>query len=212
MPAYDFRCPEGHVTEHFMTFSTFAEKGQKTECAHVDEDGVYCTEEGEYSPSFWYSSSAETERRIQAAQRFKPVVIHRDAEGNVRFPAHTDAPLPPGFQKVELSDIHQVRKFESEMNARDQVQAQKFQQGRGAFLDGQLKENRRVMDHLVKNFTPRGRMFYEKMRAASEAKQAAGRSSANPAFYIDAFSNDASNREGYADKANDYGRMHGNGK
>jgi len=212
MPAYDFRCPEGHVVEKFLSFSKMEETGGKAECGHVDEDGVYCTLEGEYSPSFWYCSPTETERRVQAAQRFKPVVIHRDAQGNIRYPGSADAPVPPGFEKVELTDFYHIRKFEKEVNERDRVRAQQFANSRDQFLSGQLAENRRVMDNLVKNFTPRGRKFYEKMREVSESRRLKGRATVTPEFYVEAFSKDASNREGYSDARNDWGRMHGNGK
>lgn len=213
MPAYDFKCSEGHVTEHFMSFSKFENTGGKTECAHVDpETGEYCTLEGEYSPSFWYNSALQTERRIQNAQRMKPVVIHRDAQGNIRYPGSADATVPPGYEKVELADFHAVRKFEKEVNERDAVRAQMFADSRSKFLDGQLKENRRVMEGLVKNFTPRGRKFYEKMKEVSEARRLRGANAARPAFFVEALTQDASNREGYADARNDWGRMHGNGK
>jgi hypothetical protein len=206
MAAYDFKCPEGHITEHFMSYSRLQELGEKVECGHVDEDGKVCTLEGEYSPSFWYNSSTHF------AQRFPPIVIHRDLEGNVRFPAHADAPLPPGFQRVELTDFHQVRKFENEINLRDRARAEEFRNSRQKFLDGQLKENRRVMEQLVEKFTPRGRRFYDAMRKVSEARQQRGVKAPTPEFYIEALTQDASNRERYMDAANDWGKMQGNRK
>lgn len=206
MPAYDFRCPEGHVTEHFMKASEFEAAGQKTECAHVSEEGVFCTLEGEYSPSFWYNSATHF------AQRFSPVVIHRGIDGKLRFPAHADAPVPEGFQRVELSQLSEIRALEREVNARDRETDQKFQSARGQFLDGQLAENRRVMAAKVAGFSQKGRFFYDAMRKASEAKRLAGRGSSKPEFYIEAFSQNASNREGYSDARNDFGRMHGSGK
>lgn len=207
MPAYDFRCPEGHVTEHFVTYTQFELLKGKHVCGYNG-----CALEGEYSPSFWYNSALQTERRVQNAQRMKPVVIHKDAQGNIRYPASADAPVPPGYEKVELTDFHAVRKFENEVNARDAVRAQEFAHSRSQFLSGQLKENRRVMEGLVKNFTPQGRKFYERMREVSEAKQRRGNNAARPAFYVEALTQNASNREGYSDSRNDWGRMHGNGK
>lgn len=200
MPMYDFECPKGHRTEHLLSISAFVEKGEKVECGFEG-----CTEAGEYRPSFWYTHPTH-------AQRFSPIVVHRDAAGNVRFPAHADAPIPPGFQKVELTDFHQVRKFEKEMNDRDAAKAQQFTHTRQQFLDGQLKENRRVMEQLVSKFTPRGRKFYEKMREVSEMRRLKGRNDAKPSFYVEALSMDASNREEYRDARNEWGKMRGNGK
>jgi hypothetical protein len=194
MPLYDFVCEDGHVTEHFLP--TFKER------VHCSEQE--CHKDALYLPSFYYTS--------QTAQRFAPVVVHKDAEGNIRFPGRADAPLPPGFHKVELTDFHQVRKFEREVNQRDKERAEKFHNAKAQLLDGQLKENRRVMEGLVKQFTPRGKKFYDKMREVSEAKQRNGGRPIDPGFYIEAFTQDSSNREAYRDRANNWGRHHGSGK
>ena len=133
------------------------------------------------------------------ARRFDPIVVHRDAAGNVRFPASTDAPVPEGFQKIEIFDFHHARKLEKEIEQRQTVASEQFRRTRQAFLDGQLKENRRVMDHLSSKFTDRGKNFYAKMREASMAKQAQGPRPISPAFYIEALTQNSSNREGYSD-------------
>jgi hypothetical protein len=191
---YDYECPDGHVTEHWH--KTFQ---QGSVCGW---DG--CMQKAQYIPSFYYSS--------HAAQCFSPVVVHKDSEGNVRFPGHADAPVPPGFQKVELTDVHQIRKFESEVNKRDRERAEKFHEAKATLLNGQLKENRRVMEELVKNFTPRGRRFYDKMREVSEAKQSSAGRPIDPGFYIEAFTQDSSNRDGYRDAKNNWGKHTRNGK
>lgn len=210
MPAFDYQCPEGHTTEHFL--SSFKEN---ITCGFWFDEKTRCGKSAKYRPSFYYNS--------QSAQRFTPVVIHRDAAGNVRFPAHVNAPIPEGFQKVELTDFHQIRKFEKEINDRDQVQAKEFQNSRQKFLDGQLTENRRALNAILaggkwdgvdkdgkpvtrQGMSPQGRKFYEKMREISMQKQQKSRSNPNPAFYLDAFSNDSSNRESYRDQQNDWGR------
>jgi len=199
MPMYDFECPKGHVTEHFL--SKFTERVQ------CGEDG--CVEEGEYRTSFWYSSSAG-----HKAQGFAPVVIHTDAEGNVRLPAHPDAPMPPGFQKVLLTNIHEIRKFENKMNQVEKAKIEDHARNKVRNMNGQLAENRRVMAEMIKKFSPRGQKFYAAMREASEKKQRdfANRPLAEPNFHVEAFSQDSSNREQYRDKANDWGKMGGHRK
>lgn len=216
MPLYDFECPRGHVTERFLT--GFREK---LLCNYREEigNGVhYCLEEGEYRPSFWHSS------RAQNAQSFSPVVIHRDVNGNVRFPGHSDAPVPAGFQKVELSTVHDIRKFEREMNAKDTQTSEKFRTARAAFLDGQLKANREAVDAIAaggtwqgtdergniierRGLSPKGQKILDYIRSASKQKQAQGRSSARPEFFIEAFSKDASNREDHRDARTDWNRV-----
>lgn len=204
MPAYDFKCPEGHITEHFMSFSALEAAGNKCECGDVDPDGVVCTKEGEYSASFWYNSATHF------AQRFSPVVIHRGVDGKIRFPGHANAPVPEGYQKVELTQLSEIRALEREVNAADRIKDQRFQGARNAFLDGQLAENRRVVAGQVANFSPRGKWFYDAIRRVSEKKRLAGRSAANPEFVVEAFSQNASNREEYHTGRG--GMMKGNGK
>jgi hypothetical protein len=196
MPAYDYHCEKCGVTQEYFLRPM---PPNKLLCATPD-----CGGEADYAPSFYYTS--------QTAQRFAPVVVHKDAEGNVRFPGHADAPLPPGFHRVELTDFYQIRKFEKEVNQRDKERASKFHEAKSFLLDGQLKENRRVMNELVKNFTPRGKAFYDKMREVSERKQKTSGRPIDPGFYIEAFTQDSSNRQGYRDAKNDWGRHQGSGK
>ncbi len=200
MPAYDFKCSEGHVTEHFMSQSEFSASGEKHVCG---ENG--CELEGEYSPSFWYSSG------VHFAQRFSPVVIHRGIDGKLRFPAHANAPVPEGFQRVELTQLSEIRALEREVNSGDRIKDQQFQDARNKFLDGQLACNRESVAAQVANFSQRGKWFYDAIRRVSEKKRLAGRSAARPEFFVEAFTQNASNREGYSDPGPD-GRMRGNGK
>jgi len=209
MPMYDYECSQGHRTEHFLP--KFAERVQ------CGEDG--CPLEGEHRPAFWYSSQVP-----RFAQSFSPVVIHRDASGNVRFPGAADAPVPQGFKKVELSTMHDIRKFENEMNKRDNVKSEKFREARGKFLDGQLAANRKAVDEIAaggswqgtdgrgniierKGISPRGMKILDQLRAASKHKQEQGRAGARPEFFVEAFTNNASNREDHRDASTNWNRV-----
>lgn len=208
MPMFDFECPKGHHTEHFL--SKFTEREQ------CGQDG--CTEVADYRPSFWYSG------HVAFAQRFSPVVIHRDVNGNVRFPGSADAPVPPGFQKVELSTTAQVRQFEKEINVRDSETADKFRGSRQAFLDGQLKANREAVaairaggawegtdeagNIVIRHgMSERGQKIYDALRRASELKQSQGPKATRPEFFVEAFTQDASNREDHRDSRTDWNRV-----
>lgn len=208
MPLYDFECKKGHLTEHYLPGYQ-----DKVMCGHED-----CQEVGDHRPSFWYSSGT------RFAQSFSPVVIHRDAAGNIRFPGHANAPIPPGFQKVELATVAQVRQFEKEVNAKDSAQADKFRAARSFYLDGQLKENRRAVDEIAAGgkwqgtdeqgriierhgLSERGKKILDHIRQASRAKQEQGRSHARPEFFVEAFTQDASNREYHRDQSTDWQRV-----
>jgi len=211
MPMYDFECPDGHVTEKYLTFQRLEDSNDSMICDHEG-----CTKVAEYRPSFWYNSATN-------AQRFSPVVIHRDEHGNVRFPGNTNAPVPEGFQKVELATIQQVRALEKEINLRDTVKAGEFHAAREKFLDGQLRENRRAVDEILaggswqgvedgkiverRGISPRGQKILAQLREASKQKQARGRSRVSPEFIVEAFSQDASNREDHRDASSDWMRV-----
>lgn len=209
MPLFDYECEKGHLTEHYLP-----KYADTTECG---EDG--CKEVASYKPSFWYSSAFRPQ-----AQGFSPVVIHRDADGNVRFPGHANAPVPEGFQKVELATLQDVRKFEAEINLKDAIKSGKFRTARAEFLDGQLKANREAVDKIVaggswegtddqgriiqrRGMSERGLKILHQLREASKQKQAQGRSNANPEFFVECFSKDASNREDHRDSSTNWNRV-----
>ena len=214
MPLFDYECPKGHVTEHFLSRFT-----ERVRCDFIacGQGGRGCAEMGEYRPSFYYSSAVN-------AQGFSPVVIHRDINGNVRFPGQSNAPVPEGFQKVELCTVAEVRKFEKEISLRDSSKADQFREVRSKFLDGQLDANRRAVDEIVaggkwlgtdesgrpverQGISPRGLKILDQLRAASQMKQQQGRSHARPEFYVEAFSKDASNRDDHRDSSTQWNRV-----
>lgn len=207
MPMFDYECPQGHKTEHYLS--------RYTETTVCGEDE--CKEVAFYRPSFWYTG-------VQTAQRFSPVVIHRDLEGNVRFPGNANAPVPNGFQKVELSTVAQVRQFEKEVSLKDRAAADKFRDSRAKFLDGQLECNRRAVDQIAAGgawqgtdergniitrhgISPRGMKILHQLREASKLKQCRGRANVNPEFFVEAFSKDASNREHHRDATTEWQRV-----
>lgn len=203
--AFDYECPKGHKFEVF--YKATEPMKEFVPCLGKDKSGKMersCSESAQWVPSFFYNSEHSAR-----AQRFSPVVIHKDAQGNIRYPAHANAPVPEGFQKVELTTVQQVRSLEREVNSRDREQSEKFRHSRQIMLDGQLKENRRVMEGLVQKFTPRGRKFYEKMREVSERRRLRGPNDVKPEFVVEAFSQNQSNREAYYNEYSQHGSHRG---
>lgn len=215
MPMYDFECPKGHITEHFLPKFT-----ERVRCNFIacGQGGRGCAEEGEHRPSFWYSSG------MRFAQSFSPVVIHRDASGNIRFPGHANSPAPEGFTKVELRTVAEVRQFEKEVNLKDSATADQFRDARAKFLDGQLKANREAVDAIIaggkwegtdehgriierRGISPRGLKLLAQIRSASQQKQSQGRSHSRPEFVVEAFTKDASNREDHRDASTGWQRV-----
>ncbi len=195
--AYDYQCDEGHQFELFLD-----EYKEVVPCevCNAERNSFSAPESiARHVWSFYYNST-------QKAQRFDPVVIHKDINGNIRFPGEANAQVPEGFQRVELTTIQQVRQIEKEWGAQDQTKANQFRAARQTLTDGQLKENRRVMESIVRDrFSPRGRKFYEAMKKVSEEKQRLGPKAVSPAAYFDAFSNDSTNRDIYYNENTQHG-------
>lgn len=198
MPAYDYKCREClTVQEQFHRYPP----PETVECL--------CGNICDYFPTFYYNSPTR-------AQGFDPVVIHRAEDGTIRYPGRADAPVPEGFQKVELTNHREIRAFEKSVEGQQAEVAAQWRETRQKFLDGQLAANREAVDAIARGgawqgadengkeitrhgLTPQGLRFLERMREASKNRQSRGASATSPAFYLDAFSNNASNRENYND-------------
>lgn len=138
----------------------------------------------------------------QDAQGFSPVVIHKDAKGNIRFPGNSNAPVPDGFQRVELTNVREVRKLEREVNSFELGRAENNRHKQRAVAEGERMERRAKFKELVQTFSPRGRQFAEAMMTARDRhKTRLDRPITDMGFRVDAFSNDSSNREHYRDEA-----------
>lgn len=86
------------------------------------------------------------------AQRFDPVVIHRDAAGNVRYPGRSDAPVPKGFERVELRTVAEVRHFERDVDrkeaARFDLSRTRSEENFRAHQEQQRSDLRQEMRHM----------------------------------------------------------------
>lgn len=197
MPLYDFKCSSCEAVEE--GWSSYENLNLPRRCE--------CGGDIHYLPSFGRSADA---------QRFPPTVIQRDAAGNIRFVGSDAAPILEGFERIELKDSYHIRKFENEVNERDRVIAQEHHRNLEKFREGQLKENRRAMDEIasggawqrfnpdtnkietVHGLTQRGLKFYESMKKVSEGKV---HSHPEPSFFVEAFTQNASNRDDHRDAA-----------
>jgi len=126
------------------------------------------------------------------AKGFDPVVIHRDAQGNYRFPGAPDARVPEGFQRIELRTTEEVRRFERDVNRGEAERHDGAQAREEGFYGGLKAQQRSELWATMARMTPTGRAFAEEaMRANDERPR--GRFDAN--FHVECFSQDASNRE-----------------
>lgn len=134
------------------------------------------------------------------AQRFDPVVVFRDrATGEYVFPGSASDPTPSGCDRVEMRDIVSVRRFESEMNERYHEKMNELRAVRSERFAATEREHMARRERLraeMSRMSAAGRAFAEAAMRINDERRSA-RSSSVPrdcGFYVDAFSNDASNR------------------
>lgn len=130
------------------------------------------------------------------AQGFEPVIVHRDADGNVRLPANRNAPVPEGFERVELTNVNQVRQLEGKMNADSKRQWEQWKERESEHFSELQREGRRELRERMKHMSPMGRMFAEYAMARNDRRSQPGY---EPNFFVEVFSMDASNREAWRD-------------
>ncbi len=107
-----------------------------------------------------------------------------------------------------------MRKFEKEVNAQERNKLESHQQDKLRTLQGQIEHNREEMRGLMSKFTGPGRRFYEAMRQVSDQKlkDFGKRNVGEAGFFVEALTQNSSNREGYADQRNNWGKHQGRGK
>lgn len=119
------------------------------------------------------------------AQRFDPVVIHRDAAGNVRYPGRADAAVPHGFQKVELRTLAEVRHFEREVGRKE---AARYDESRTRseenFRQHQEQQRSDLRQHM-QSMSNHGRDF---ARHAMDENNKRGRKKYEAGFRVEALS------------------------
>jgi hypothetical protein len=145
---------------------------------------------------FCRGPGSHTPARQQNSQLFDPVVIHRDAAGNIRFPGAVDAPVPAGYQKVELRTINEVRRFEAEVNMRERVKADESLSARERQFSEKQSALRGDLRGAMRHMTPFGQ---DLARLAMDRNNQRGSKPRDVGFHLDVFSNDSSNREIHSD-------------
>jgi len=134
------------------------------------------------------------------AARFDPSVVYRNAAGEYSFPTSPDAaykPAPEGFEKVELTKAHEIRKFENTVNSQERKKWDEHQERLARASEESARARRADLRAAMQHMTPFGRDF---ARAAMDANDRKGRGSFDAGFRVSAFSDDASNREPYRDE------------
>lgn len=144
---------------------------------------------------------AETEQVFlpkQSQWSIDPVIVYKAHDGSFRFPGDPNSLATKqydahGYERIELRSAADVRRFESQMNARELSRAQRrverLQEGRER-REHELRGNLR---QAMQSMSPFGRAVARAAMAKNDAKP---REYAREiGFHVDVFSNSRSNRE-----------------
>lgn len=126
-----------------------------------------------------------------------PVVIHRAADGAIRFPGNVNAKVPEGFERVELKTTAEKRKFEKEINRNEYQKWHDSQERKEAYFGAMRHESRRELFAQMHKLPPLAR---DLAMAAIKARNAKIAPRYDAGFHIEALSMDASNRNSCYDE------------
>lgn len=134
-----------------------------------------------------------TEAPQERAQATAPTVIHRNAQGEIRFPGRADAPLPAGFEKVELRTLKERDRFEREQNSRENRKQAEYRENRERMYSQVERQNRSDLRSRMASMSNLGRDF---ARLAMERSNNKPRPRFDAGFFIESSHLNASNRGG----------------
>ncbi len=184
MPTYSYECP---VHGEFEVTVPISAHRDHWPCPVLNEsnDGVYacfCVTEQTYTPS----------RPKDWA--IKPVVVHLGADGAVRFPANEHAPVPQGFNRVELKTLGEIETFERQVNQKLSSEAalhHEHEEQHFAALRAQLRGELRQR---MQTMSPFGRDFAQ---FCIEENNRRARKKSDVGFHLEVLHFNQSNREAY---------------
>lgn len=184
MPAHDYQCSNGHKFEVIVPPSKV-------------KDRVRCrTRRCRRMAEIVWSTGT-----VRSGQRFTPIVVHVDKEGNVSFPGRNDARVPQGFEKKTLTSLEEARKFSKEFNQREQAQTQMRQHIKEAQFNEAQKGNRSELRTAMNRMSPMGRDFAQYAMQQNDKRRRA-KAEVNGFFEVAEY--DASNREAQRDASTDW--------
>ncbi len=125
------------------------------------------------------------------AQASEATVIHRSASGELRFPGRADAPVPAGFEKVELRTVRERDRFEREQNQTENRKHSDFMELRERSYAEVERRNRSDLRSEMARMSNLGRDF---ARLAMERSNQKPQPRFDAGFHLDVNHQDARNR------------------
>jgi hypothetical protein len=173
MILHDHRCPKcGKVFERMVRW---------------DEERVKCECGGDASRIF-------ISHREYRAQSFDPVLVFRDKSGHLRFPGRNQGAPPKGYEPVLLRTTSEVRKFEREVNAKERKRYFEHKERQEKRFEQWISDSRSELRAKMRHMSGYGRAIAEASMQENDRNSGIDMRF-DPQFRIEAFSDDASNRD-----------------
>lgn len=96
---------------------------------------------------------------VSSAQAGEATVVHRDANGNYRFPGRADAAVPAGYERIELRTVAERDRFEREVNVKERTRWEQLQHGKDMAFGGVRAQNRSDLRTRMQSMSNLGRDF-----------------------------------------------------
>jgi len=127
----------------------------------------------------------------------KPIVVHVGKGGAVRFPGHENAPVPKGFNRVELKTLSEIAAFERKVNQKLSSEAAQHLEREEAHFSSIQAKLRGELRERMKTMSPFGRDFAQFVIEQNNQRK---RKKSDVGFHVQVLNFDSANREAYRDR------------
>lgn len=132
------------------------------------------------------------------AQRMDPIVVHYNpATQSYRFPGATDTRVPDGFERRELRNFSEVRRFQKHWNGLERKRVERAVYGDLARIDAINAQNRPELRMAMQHMSPQMRDFAQFCMDRNDASRPR---MFDPGVMVEAMEYDRSNRDPHNDK------------
>lgn len=183
MALIDVICAAGHVSEVYRSIHDWPQTPPCPECQAPTEQTL-----------------------LPKAVRWTvdPVVVYQTPEGDCRFPGDPNGRSAKyyeklGYQRLELRDAQDVRRFEKHMNQREYSQAMRRSEAMARMSEEQEKARRSELRNAMQGFSERGKALAR--AAMRQVDQKPREYAKSTGFHSEVYSFDRSNRAESRDPA-----------
>lgn len=220
MPMYDYVCPKGHAFESIETTDTkflvcqvctgrignAKYSRQSWAMIHAAKNTVprvFAISSPRELFAYRVQLSTPT-WKVRTANPLK-MTVHRDPEtGEYRFPAHRDAPMPAGMERIDIDSAQQARKIEKDVREREEAKGREAQYREQDHFDGMRRQGEADIRAQMGDFSQAGQAFAEQAMLRNRVIEGDRKVDFTTDVGFDVLNNDRSNREPHADEETDW--------